>query len=120
MYTIILTYLDEPEVQITTVSVGCGYVNISWNITDNNDECSVFSYDVTLSYVTMDDHVTESIVTTMNSSTITGLPDDTQINITVSGIGVLQDVLTFDCTSVSTVAFESMYVATVCMYISIS
>ena len=108
-----LHYIDKPEVQITTASVGCGHVNISWNVTDNDDECSVFSYNVTLS---KDDHVTESIVTTTNSSTFTGLPGGTQININVSGIGVMQDILTFDCTSVSTIAFESMYVATVCTF----
>ena len=55
----------------------------------------------------MDDNVTKSMITTMNSSTLTGLPDDTQFNITVSGIGVMQDILTFDSTSVSTTAFES-------------
>ena len=55
----------------------------------------------------MDDHVTVSMVTTMNSSTITGLPDDTQVNITVTAIGILQ-VLSIDSTSVRTVAFESM------------
>ena len=69
----------------------------------------MFSYNVTLSYVTLDDHVTESMLTTMNSSALTGLPDDTEFNITVSGIGVMQDILTFDSTSVSTIAFESMY-----------
>ena len=58
----------------------------------------------------MDDHVTQSMITTMNSSTFTGLPDDTQFNITVSGIGVMQDNLTFDRTSVRTAAFESKYV----------
>ena len=106
MHICILHYVDNPVVEITTVSAGCGYVNISWNVTGNNDVCSVFSYNVTLSYVT-DDHVIKSVITTMNSSTFTELPDDTQVNITVSGIGIMQDILTFDCTSVSTVAFES-------------
>ena len=66
-------------------------------------------YDITLSYVAMDDHVTVSMVTTMNSSTITGLPDDTQVNITVTAAGIKNVVYSVDSASVSTVAFESMY-----------
>ena len=99
-------------VEITAVSGGCRYVNISWSTTGNNDECSVFSYNVTLSYVTMDDHVTQSMITIMNSSTITGLPDDTQVNITVTGIGIRQNNLTLDSTLGRTVAFESMDIIT--------
>ena len=57
----------------------------------------------------MDDHVTKSVITTMNSSTITELPDDTHIKITVTAIGVKQVVFSVDSTSVSTAAFESMY-----------
>ena len=34
----------------------------------------------------MDDNVTVFMITTMNSSTITGLPDDTQVDITVFSI----------------------------------
>ena len=91
---------------MTAVTGGCGYVNVSWNVTGNDDECVVY-YDVTLSYVTMDDNVTESMITTMNSSTFTGLPDDTQINITVTAIGIMEGILSDNSTSVNTVAFES-------------
>ena len=87
--------------------VGCGYVNISWNVTGNNDECSVSSYNVTL---TMDGNVTEFMITIMNSSTITGLPDDTQFNITIYGINKNRKILSFDSTSVRTMKFESTYV----------
>ena len=66
-------------------------------------------YDVTLSYVTMDDHVTVSMVTSMNSSTITELPYNTQVNITVTAIGTEQVILSTDSTTVITAAFESMY-----------
>ena len=65
----------------------------------------------------MDDHVTKSVIATMNSSTITELPDDTHINITVTAIGVKHVVFSVDSTSVSTLAFESMYVH-MCMFIS--
>ena len=60
----------------------------------------------------MDDHVTKSVITTMNSSTITELPDDTHINITVTAIGVKHVVFSVDSTSVSIAAFESMYMHT--------
>ena len=60
----------------------------------------------------MDDHITQSMITTMNSSTFTGLPDDTQVNITVTAIGMIQYILSDDSTSVSTIAFESMDIIT--------
>ena len=46
---------------------------------------------------------------TSTTSTITGLPDDTQININVTGIRYNPDILNFDTTSVRTKHFESMY-----------
>ena len=101
--------VDKPVVEITAVTVGCGYVNISWSTTGNNDECSVSLYNVTISYVTMDDHVIEAMLTAMSSSTITRLPDDTQIIITVSGISSNRDILSVDSTSVKTLEFESMH-----------
>ena len=111
MYTYThVCYADKPVVQIATVSGGCGYVNISWNVTGNNDECRVTLYDVTLSYVTMDDHIIESMLTAMNSYTFTLLPDDTQVNITVFGILTNRDIVSFDSTSVKTMEFESAYV----------
>ena len=95
--------------EITTATGGCGYVNISWSTTYNADDFSVIYYDATLSYVTNDDHMTVSMATTMMSSIFTGLPPDTQINITLLVIGIEQVVLGIDSTTVSTVAFESMY-----------
>ena len=103
-------YLGRPVVEITAVAGGCRHVNISWTTTYSSDDCNVLYYDVTLSYVTMDDHVTVSMVTTMNSSTITELPDDTQVNIIVAAIGAEQVVLSTDSTTVSTATFKSMYV----------
>ena len=102
-------YIDRPEVEITTATGGCRDVNISWSTTYNTVDCRVVYYNVTLSYVTMDDRVTKSMIATMNSSTFTGLPYDTLINITVTAIGIMQDVFDVDSTSVSTVAFESKY-----------
>ena len=50
------------------------------------------------------------MMTAMMSHVFTGLPDDTQINITVTGIRVNRDILGFDSTSVITIKVESMYV----------
>ena len=115
-----ICYVDRPVVEITTATGGCRHVNISWSTTYNTDNCIVDYYDVTLSYVTMDGNVTQSMVTTMNSSTFTGLPDDTQVNITVTATVITQVVFTADSTSVSTVAFESMciimHVLCICNY----
>ena len=56
----------------------------------------------------MDDNVTVFMITTMNSSTITGLPDDTQVDITVFSILTNQNILSFDSTSVRTLDIKSM------------
>ena len=89
--------VDRLVFERTTVTGGCIHVNISWTTIYSTDDCNVLYYNVTLSYVTMNDHVTVSMVNTMNSSTITGLPDDTQVNITVTVIGVMQIVLLSQC-----------------------
>ena len=101
-------YADKPVVGITTVSVGCEYVNISWSTTGNNDECSVGFYSVTLSYVAEDIKSVVHMTTKMNSSTITGLPDDTHVNITVTGVHGNRDILSFDSTSLRTIDIKSM------------
>ena len=107
-------YIDKPAIMITNTIVGCGYVNILWSTTITNDECMIF-YNVTLSYDTMDNHVTVTMVTQMNSYTFTELPDDTQVNITVTGISLLQAILSFDTTSVTTTnVYESMCKLTNC------
>ena len=107
---IIIFCAGKPVVKITTTIGGCEYVYVSWNVSGNNDECSLSSFNVTLSYMSKDiKSVTSFMITTFNSSTFTGLPDNTQVNITVSGIK-REDVLSFDSTSVMTKEFESMCV----------
>ena len=101
-----MCYVDKPMVKITTVTVGCDYVNISWAA---NDECNIFFYNITLLFVTRDSKVTATMITAMSPCTFTGLPADTQVNITVAGISKMQDVLSFNSTSVRTIASESMY-----------
>ena len=105
------TYTDKPVVKITGVTIGCGYVNISLNTTGNIDECSVQFYNSTLSYITMSKRVTVSKTSRVTSlmSTITGLPDDMQMNINVTGIHANRDIINFDTTSVRTKHFKCMY-----------
>ena len=75
----------------------------------------MFSYNVTLSYIAKDIRsVTLFLITTMISSTFTGLPDDTQVNITVSGVNRNLDVLSIDFTFVRTRDYGSMYKFTSC------
>ena len=56
----------------------------------------------------MDDNVTVFMISTVNSSTITGLPDDTQVNIIVFGILTNQNIFSFDFTSVRTLDIKGM------------
>ena len=95
-------------IEITTVLLGCGYVDISWNVTDSIDEKCIVSYNVTLSYVGKDKNVTVFMMTTLNSSTFSEIPYDTPLSITVFSINIYRDVFSFDSTSVRTIGFESM------------
>ena len=81
-----ICYVDRPVVEITTATVGCGYVSVSWTATGNNDVCSPVQYNVTLSSSIM--NMTVSIIS-MNTYNFTELPDDTQFTITVIGINVM-------------------------------
>ena len=106
----VFTFVDRPLVEITTITGGCRRVKISWTTRYDTDKCSVLYYGVALSYVTMDDDVKTSMVTTKKFATITGLPDDTQVNITVAAIGMMEVVFSVDSALVSTtVASKSMY-----------
>ena len=80
MIIMYVCHIDKPVVNITAVTLGCGYVNISVNTTNNNnDECTVRFYNFSVSYVTRSDRVTVSRITrvTTITYTITGLPNDT-------------------------------------------
>ena len=101
-------------IEITTVLLGCGYVDISWNVTDSIDEKCIVSYNVTLSYVGKDKNVTVFMMTTMNSSTFSEIPYDTPLSITVFGVNSYRDILSFDSISVRTIGFESKCKFTSC------
>ena len=91
-----------------TATGGCGYVSVSWNATGNIDVCRPVQYIVTLSSSMMK---MDSVVTSMNTHHFTGLPDDTQFTVTVTGIyamGLASDsVSTFVKTMM---VCESMYI----------
>ena len=78
-------YIDKPVVEITATG-GCGYVNVSWTATGNSDVCRPVQYNVTLSssMINMD-----AVVTSMNFYHFTGLPDDTQFTVIVTGINLM-------------------------------
>ena len=79
-------FVDRPVVEITAATAVCGYVNVSWTATGNNDECSPVQYNVTLSSSTMDMTVS---ITSMNTHSFTELSNNTQFNVTVIGINVM-------------------------------
>ena len=82
-----------------TATGGCGYVSVSWMVTGNIDVCRPVQYNVTLSssMIKMD-----SVVTSMNTHRFTGLPDDTQFTVTVTGIYAMGLASDSDSTSVET------------------
>ena len=73
-------------VEITTATAVCGYVNVSWTATGNNDVYSPVQYNVTLSSTSVD-MITS--ITSMNAHNFTDLPDDTQFTVTVIGINMM-------------------------------
>ena len=89
-----------------TATGGCGYVSVSWMVTGNIDVCAPVQYNVTLSssMINMD-----AVVTSMNTHRFTGLPDDTQFTVTVTGIYAMGLASDSDSTSVKTMMVcESM------------
>ena len=105
-------YVEDPVVKITKATGGCGNVSVSWNATGNNYVCRVRVYNVTLSFLSMDMMVFESTHTTGRLMSFTGLPYDTQFNITIIGNNVLGALSDFAITSVRTMAFKGAYVHT--------
>ena len=103
-------YVEDPVVQITKATGGCGNVSVSWNATGNNFICHVRIYNVTLSFLSMDMLVFESARTTRRSHIFTELPYATLFNITVIGNNVLGALSDFAIASVRTMTFKGAYV----------
>ena len=95
-------------IKITTTTIECGYVYVSWNATASSDMCRITQYNVTLSSATI--NMTISI-SGMNSHNFTGLPDDTLFNVSVTGIKIRRVGIS-DSTSVRTPICISMYMHT--------
>ena len=92
-------YVDQPDVEIITEIGGCGYVYVSWNVTNNIELCEIVQYNVTLLSSTV------SIIipnVTMDSYNFTGLSLDTPFNVTVIGISMIGNVINSDSTSIRT------------------
>ena len=80
-------YQDIPAVEITTATGGCGYVYVSWTVLGNNDICEITTFHLTLVSLVMGKPMgpTTQKSTDMYSYNFTGLPDDTQFDISVIG-----------------------------------
>ena len=103
-------YAVKPVIEIVTATGGCGHVDIRWTkIGRNNEVCSTVQYNLTLSSVTVD--VSTTILTTANSHTFIGLPDDILFNVILFGHNVFGLQSNLVVTSVRTI---SMYIRT-CM-----
>ena len=97
-----------------TATGGCGYVNVSWMVTGNIEVCRPVQYNVTLSSLITN---VDSVVTSMTTYRFTGLPDDTQFTVTVTGIYAMGLASDSDSTSVKTKE-NCTYVRTVILYYS--
>ena len=95
-------------VEITTATEGCGYINVSWTVIGNNDVCPIHFFATTLSFVTMGNYETVYKETQVKSISFNELPNDTQVNVTVTGISNTEVILSLDSTSVRTKVFKSM------------
>ena len=104
-------YIERPVVEITTAASGCGYVYVSWSITDSNhdDMCSIGRINVALLSV----DVSVSVMSQLLYHNFTGLPDDTLYNVTVMGISLTgTTVVSLASTSLKTKVIKSMFIYT--------
>ena len=102
-------YIERPLIKITTATGGCGYVFVSWTVTDSDhdDVCTIGRFNVTLSSV----GITMSVISLMLSHNFTGLPDDTLFNVTVSGVSLTgTTVVNLNSTSLRTMIIDSMFI----------
>ena len=96
-------------IQITRATGGCGYVFMSWTVTDSDvdDDCSIGRFNVELSSV----DISVSVMSQMLSYNFTGLPDDTLFNVSVMGISLTGiTVVNLVSTSLKTMIIESMFI----------
>ena len=103
---VLLSYIERPQIDITTIMGGFGYVYIKWFVTGNvHDDpiCSITRFIVTLSSV-------DTPITVVDTSSIshnfTGLPNNTLFNVTIVGINLKDNNIAF--ASVRTNGTEGM------------
>ena len=92
-------YVDQSDVEIIAEIGGCGYVYVSWNVTNDIELCQIVQYNVTLSSSTMSMIIPNVAVDSYN---FTGLSFDTLFIVTVIGISVNGSVINSDSTSIRT------------------
>ena len=101
---------DVPMVEITTAKGGCGYVNVSWSIPDDNDVCPVHSYTIKLLSSTMDELV--SAIISKNQHTFNELSFNTLFYVTVFSHYAYVSLNNSVTTSVRTMDLKGTYVCT--------
>ena len=100
-------YTDVPAVEITATG-GCGYVNVSWIVPDDNDVCPVRTSTIKLSSSKMDELA--SVIITQNQHTFNELPFNTLFYVTVFSHYAYVSLNNSVTTSVRTMDHKGMYV----------
>ena len=105
-------------IEITAATGGCGYVYVSWSVTDSDldDACGIARFNVTLSSV----DITMSVISVMLSHNFTGLPDNALFNVTVTGISLTgTTIVSLNSVFLRTKLIESMFILYkhICKYI---
>ena len=83
-----------------TATGGCGYVNVSWTSTNNNDVCGPVQYNVTL--LSPSTTINMSVSNTSMDYSFSSLPNNTQFSVIVIGIDMMGTVSEPVFTSVET------------------
>ena len=93
-------------IEITTATEGCGYISVSWSVTDSDhdDACSIGYFNVALSFGA----ISMSLRPQRQFHNFTALPVDTLFNFTVFGISLIgTTAVSLASTSLRTLAIES-------------
>ena len=110
-YTQLFTYniTEKPMIQITATG-GYRHVYVSWSVSGNvsDDACQITGIVVAISFINASMTVNSVPVGSYN---FTGLPDDTTYNITIAGLNMMSNDISFNFTSVRTTAVDSKFIS---------